>query len=130
MDASLNANKALQDKRFAKTVADIAAAKAEAKARVNKAVSNFKVGILKLSAVVHHQSKKLNNRVTQLAGVVQNNKLEQAKVNRQVNAEVKRMVKTGNARYKEHLKKDKELRRLMDKNKAETASRMQKMANS
>merc|ERR1712139_472637 len=49
MDASLNANKALQDKRFAKTVADIAAAKAEAKARVNKAVSNFKVGILKLS---------------------------------------------------------------------------------
>jgi len=130
MDASLNANKALQDKRFAKTVADIAAAKAEAKARVNKAVSNFKVGILKLSAVVHHQSKKLNNRVTQLAGVVQNNKLEQAKVNRQVNAEVKRMIKTGNARYKEHLKKDKELRRLMDKNKAETASRMQKMANS
>merc|ERR1711981_1138971 len=129
MDASLNANKALQDKRFAKTVADIAAAKAEAKARVNKAVSNFKVGILKLSAVVHHQSKKLNNRVTQLAGVVQNNKLEQAKVNRQVNAEVKRMIKTGNARYKEHLKKDKELRRLMDKNKAETASRMQKMSN-
>merc|ERR1711881_16173 len=127
MDASLNANKALQDKRFAKTVADIAAAKAEAKARVNKAVSNFKVGILKLSAVVHHQSKKLNNRVTQLAGVVQNNKLEQAKVNRQVNAEVKSMIKTGNARYKEHLKKDKELRRLMDKNKAETASRMQKM---
>merc|ERR1712057_105008 len=130
MDAALNANKALQDRRFAKTVSDIAAAKKEANARVAKFRRDFKVSILQLSGVVHEQSAKLNNRVTQLSGVVQNNKLEQAKVNRQVSAELKRMVKIGDARYKEHLKKDKELRRLMDKNKAETASRMQKMANS
>merc|ERR1711959_625884 len=60
MDAALNAHKALQDKRFAQTVSDIAAAKKEAKTRVNQAVTSFKVGILKLSAVVHQQSKKLN----------------------------------------------------------------------
>merc|ERR1711959_661579 len=47
-----------------------------------------------------------------------------------VSAELKRMVKIGDARYKEHLKKDKELRRLMAKNKAETAARMQKLSNS
>merc|ERR1711998_809584 len=121
MDAALNAHKALQDKRFAQT---------EAKTRVNQAVTSFKVGILKLSAVVHQQSKKLNNRVTQLSGVISNNKLEQAKVNRQVGAEIKRMIAVGDARYKEHLKKDKELRHLMDKNKAETAARMTKMSNS
>merc|ERR1711998_403775 len=130
MDAALNAHKALQDKRFAQTVSDIAAAKKEAKTRVNQAVTSFKVGILKLSAVVHQQSKKLNNRVTQLSGVISNNKLEQAKVNRQVGAEIKRMIAVGDARYKEHLKKDKELRHLMDKNKAETAARMTKMSNS
>merc|ERR1719453_1103570 len=130
MDAALNAHKALQDKRFAQTVSDIAAAKKEAKTRVNQAVTSFKVGILKLSAVVHQQSKKLNNRVTQLSGVVSNNKLEQAKVNRQVSAEIKHMIAVGDARYKEHLKKDKELRHLMDKNKAETAARMTKMSNS
>merc|ERR1712093_288361 len=112
MDAALNANKALQDRRFAKTVSDIAAAKKEANARVSKFRRDFKVSIL------------------QLSGVVQNNKLEQAKVNRQVSAELKRMVKIGDARYKEHLKKDKELRRLMAKNKAETAARMQKLSNS
>merc|ERR1711959_484646 len=130
MDAALNAHKALQDKRFAQTVSDIAAAKKEAKTRVNQAVTSFKVGILKLSAVVHQQSKKLNNRVTQLSGVISNNKLEQAKVNRQVGAEIKRMIAVGDARYKEHLKKDKELRRLMAKNKAETEARMTKMSNS
>merc|ERR1712036_172945 len=125
MDAALNANKALQDRRFAKTVSDIAAAKKEANARVAKFRRDFKVSILQLSGVVHEQAAKLNNRVTQLSGVVQNNKLEQAKVNRQVSAELKRMVKIGDARYKEHLKKDKELRSLMARNKAETARRMQ-----
>merc|ERR1719269_189256 len=130
MDAALNANKALQDRRFAKTVSDIAAAKKEANARVSKFRRDFKVSILQLSGVVHEQAAKLNNRVTQLSGVVQNNKLEQAKVNRQVSAELKRMVKIGDARYKEHLKKDKELRSLMARNKAATARRMQKLSNS
>merc|ERR1711881_621194 len=130
MDAALNANKALQDRRFAKTVSDIAAAKKEANDRVGKFRRDLKVSILQLSGVVHEQAAKLNNRVTQLSGVVQNNKLEQAKVNRQVSAELKRMVKIGDARYKEHLKKDKELRHLMARNKAETASRMQKLSNS
>merc|ERR1711981_1471791 len=125
-----HADKALQDRRFAKTVSDIAAAKKEANDRVGKFRRDFKVSILQLSGVVHEQAAKLNNRVTQLSGVVQNNKLEQAKVNRQVSAELKRMVKIGDARYKEHLKKDKELRSLMAKNKAETAHRMQKLSNS
>merc|ERR1719409_1811834 len=43
MDAALSANKALQDKRFAKTVKDISDAKKEADARVAAARSEFKV---------------------------------------------------------------------------------------
>merc|ERR1719409_262363 len=64
MDTALNANKALQDRRFAKTVSDIAAAKKEANARVAKFRRDFKVSILQLSGVVHEQAAKLNNRVT------------------------------------------------------------------
>merc|ERR1712057_25905 len=41
----------------------------------------------------------------------------------------KRMIKLGNARYKQHLKRDRELKALIAKNKAETDARMQAMAN-
>merc|ERR1712093_537530 len=128
MTASLNAFRALNDRNFAKTVRNIAAAKAEAKARVAAAQTEFKVGIFRLSSVVKQQVAKTNSRITQLSGVVNKNKLEQAKVNANVNAEMKRMIKLGNERYKEHLKSDKELRRLIAKNKAETTARMSSMA--
>lgn len=49
-------------------------------------------------------------------------------MNANVNAEMKRMIKLGNSRYKEHLKHDKELKRLISKNKAQTDARMNAMA--
>merc|ERR1711988_1544113 len=120
MDAALSAKKALQDKRFAKTVKDISDAKNEAAARVNAARTEFKVGLMKLGATARRQTAKLNARVTTL----------QNTVTRNVHAELMRMVKLGNKRYNEHIKKDKELRSLMAKNKAETLRRMKRMADS
>merc|ERR1711871_252621 len=99
MSASMNAFEALNDQRFAKTVADIAAAKKEAKARID-----------------------------QLSNTVDKNKVAQAKINANVNAEQKRMVALGNKRYNEHLKKDAELNNLIKSNKAATDKRMQAMA--
>merc|ERR1719408_185767 len=128
MNAALNAAKALQDKRFAQTVSDIAEAKKEANDRVEKFRSSFKTDILHLSGVVEEQSNKLNARMTQLAATVESNKAEQAHLNAQVSAELKRMVKVGNDRYAEHLKKDKELKSLMAKNKADTENQMDKMS--
>merc|ERR1719353_815087 len=128
MDAALNAAKALQDKRFAQTVSDIAEAKKEANDRVEKFRSSFKTDILHLSGVVEEQSNKLNSRMTQLAATVESNKAEQAHLNAQVGAELKRMVKVGNDRYAEHLKKDKELKSLMAKNKADTEKKMTDMS--
>merc|ERR1711871_213772 len=49
--AALNAQSALEDEHFAKTVSDIAAAKAEADARVKKFTKGFKVSIAHLSAM-------------------------------------------------------------------------------
>merc|ERR1711959_334691 len=117
-------------KRFAKTVKDISDAKKEAAARVNAARAEFKVGLMKTAATARRQVAKLNSRVTTLQHTVTRNKLEQARVNRNVHAELQRMVKLGNKRYNAHIKKDKELRSLMAKNKAETLRRMKRMADS
>merc|ERR1719504_518163 len=129
MTASLNAFKALNDRNFAKTVKDIAAAKEEAKARVAQARSEFKTKINLLRATVKQQVAKTNARITQLSGVVGKNKLEQAKVNANVRAETNRMIKVGNKRYQEHLKKDRELKNLIKSNKAATDARLKAMAD-
>merc|ERR1711871_743049 len=128
MTAALNANAALNDKRFKKTVADIATAKEEAEARVQAAEASFKTSLYTLTATVNERVQKTNNRVTQLSGVVEKNKVAQAKINANVAAESKRMVDLGNKRYAEHLKKDAELKGLIDANKAATDKRMEAMA--
>merc|ERR1712100_64785 len=128
VDAALNARAALQDKRFASTVSDIKAAKEEADERVKKFTSGFKAGIIKLANTAAEQQKKLNDRQSELAGVVTTNQLEQAKVNNEVDAELKRMLALGDTRYQEHLAKDEELKTLMKKNKEDNKGRMEKMA--
>jgi len=119
---------ALDNTNFAKTVKDIATAKKEAKAKVAKAETSFKVKIALLAATVKKQVEHTHARIAQLSGVVDKNKAGQARVNSAVNAEVSRMQKIGQARYKEHLKKDKDLKDLIDKNKASTDARMKAMA--
>merc|ERR1711998_781809 len=128
MNAALSAQTALQDKRFSQTVADIALAKKEANDRVEGFKTSFNADILALSEKCEQQTKQLNHRQDQLGALVTSNKLEQAKVNNNVNAELKRMVKVGNDRYAEHLKKDAELKDLMAKNKEETEKGMADMA--
>merc|ERR1711871_1853313 len=128
MTAALSANSALNDKRFSQTVADIAAAKKEAEERVEEAEASFKTSIYVLTSTVNEQVMKTNNRIDQLSDTVEKHKVAQAKINANVNAEMKRMVDLGNKRYNEHLKKDEELKSLIDSNKAATDKRMEAMA--
>ena len=55
-------------------------------------------------------------------------KVAQAKVNANFNTEQKCMITLGNKCYKEYLKKDAELKGLIDSNKAATDKRLQGMA--
>merc|ERR1719262_1219912 len=96
--------------------------------KVNDATAEFKVQLLTLSSTVKEQVTKVNNRIDKQAGVVRSNAAAQAKVNANVNAEMTRMIKLGNQRYKAHLKGDMELQRLINKDKAETDNKLQKMA--
>merc|ERR1712159_216598 len=129
-EASLNAMKALEDKRYAETVANIAASKKEAAAKVDAATADFKVQLLTLSSTVKQQVQKVNNRIDKTAGVVRSDAAAQAKVNANVNAEMTRMIKLGNDRYKAHLKGDVELQKLIAKDKAATDAKPNKMAES
>merc|ERR1712164_149180 len=128
-EAALNAQKALEDKRYAETVANIAAAKKEAEEKTKAASSEFKVALLSLSSTVKEQVAKVNARIDKTAGVVRSDAAEQAKVNANVNAEMTRMVKLGNRRYVQHLKHDAELQHLIAKDKETTDDQLNKMAN-
>merc|ERR1712057_114673 len=123
-EAALNAQKALEARRYAQTVRNIAAARADAKKKVAAAKTEFKVGLLQLSSTVKEQVAKVNNRIDQTAGVVRSDRAAQANVN----AEMARMVKLGNKRYKQHLKHDVELQKLIRKDQATTNSKLNRMA--
>merc|ERR1712196_599253 len=127
-EAALNAQKALEAKRYAETVRNIAAARADAAKKVAKAKTEFKVGLLQLSSTVKEQVTKVNNRIDNTAGVVRSNRAAQAKVNANVNAEMSRMIKLGNKRYKKHLQNDIELQKLIQKGQAETDRKLNRMA--
>merc|ERR1712216_1101850 len=127
-EASLNAQKALESKRYAQTVRNIQAARDDAKKKVNAAKSEFKVALLSLSSTVKEQVTKVNNRIDSTANVVRSDRAAQAKVNANVNAEMGRMVKLGNKRYKQHLKHDVELQKLIQKDQATTNSKLNRMA--
>jgi len=129
MNAALAASKALQDKRFKKTVKDINAAKSEANERVTKAKNHFKTNLLHLTTTVRHQVAGLKSAQAKLAHTVTKNRLDQAQVNRNVHAELGRMVALGNERYEEHLKKDKELHALIKKNEEHTKREMKRMSD-
>merc|ERR1711998_256308 len=126
--ASLNAARALEDKRYAETVANIQAAKDEAKAKVDAASSEFKVSLLTLSSTVAEQVSKVNSRIDETACVVRADAAAQAKINANVNAEMTRMVKLGNKRYAEHLKDDAELEQTINADKESTDQELNKMA--
>merc|ERR1711871_797357 len=128
--ASLNAQKALEDRRYAQTVRNIQAARAEAKAKVAKATTEFKMGLLNLGTTVRRQVTKVNNRIDAAASVVRKNRAAQAKVNNNIAAETRRMIKLGNKRYRAHLKHDAELQRLINKRQAETTRKLNKMSDS
>merc|ERR1712164_96613 len=129
-EAALNAQKALEAKRYAETVRNIQAARDDAKKKVAAAKTEFKVGLLQLSSTVKEQVTKVNNRIDATAGVVRSNRAAQAKVNANVNAEMSRMIKLGNKRYKQHLKNDIELQKLIHKDQATTIRKLDRMAMS
>merc|ERR1712054_424522 len=128
LTGALAAQAAINNKRFAKTVSDIAKAKAESNARIKKASQEFKAQILGLSSTAHQQIQKLNMRESVLTGKVNANKAAQQQVNGKVRAEIDHMVKIGNERESKLAKKNKQLGKIIAKNKAAVEKIKKQMA--
>merc|ERR1711968_276931 len=127
-EAALNAAKALEDKRYAESVANIQAAKEEAKAKVDAASAEFKIGLMTLSSTVSEQVAKVNKNIDATSGQVRSDAAAQAKVNANVNAEMTRMMKVANHRYVQHLNDDAALQSAISKDKEDTDEKLNKMA--
>merc|ERR1712054_184718 len=129
LTGALAAQATLNSKRFAKTVSDIAQAKKEANARIKKAQQSFKAQILHLSSTAHQQIQQLNHRESVLTGKVKANKAAQSRINGKVRGEIDHMVKIGNERESKLAKKNKQLGKILAKNKAAAEKMMQQIAN-
>merc|ERR1712196_11187 len=83
---------------------------------------------MQLTSVVKRQEKKFNQRTSQLSGVIQRNKMQQARVNRRLNAEMKRIINVGNKREAKRLARDRQLRGLVNRNRRLVNSSIKRMA--
>lgn len=126
--AALGAATALETKRYASTVSDIESMKRETKEKLEAASSDFRVSLLSLSSVVKTQVQKVNSRIDTAAGVVRTDEAAQAKVNANINAEMVRMIKLGNDKYKAQLERETELHTSINAAKTDIDSKVTEMA--
>jgi len=128
LSAAMNAAKATESKRFAIEVADIDAQRKRAASQVKAMAAGFKVQLLSAKSTIKAQLTKQNDRIDRTAGVVRSDAARNAKRNAAINGEMTNMIKIGNERYAQHLKDDKELHSIINKNKAKTDEELNKMA--
>lgn len=126
--ASLQTMKLLQNKRFASTVKNIGAMRRETARKIRAAKAYFKVNIMQLKSTVKQQVNKLNGRVSALQGTIEKNRVAQAKLNRNVNAEMNRMIALGNKREAYLAQSDKRLRHLQKRYVRATNAAMKNQA--
>merc|ERR1711871_1657872 len=86
LNAALAANKALQNKRFAKTVKNLAHMRKESNDRTKKAKQFFKMNTLRLASVVKHQVMKLSKATKGLYATLFKNQQAPAKANKELAA--------------------------------------------
>merc|ERR1712167_155258 len=112
---------ALADSRFSKTVKDISAARAEAASEVAGARKQFATSIAAVTAHVKDQETRLTGDIQVVSAEVISTKAAQARVNRKVAGELKRIAKLANARHSESVRARGKLRAILNENKRAAA---------
>merc|ERR1711988_393810 len=108
---------ALADSRFSKTVKNIVAARAQAAKQVQDSRKSFATEIASVVAVVKDQETRLTGMTQVVSAEVISTRATQARVNRKVHAELKRISKLSNKRHSESIRARGRLRAIMDENK-------------
>merc|ERR1719331_2252531 len=90
---------ALADVRFSKTVKDISAARAKATAAVAFARKDASTQIVALTAAIKASETRMVGEVAVVSTEIISIRAQQTRINRRVEAEMKKIVKTANARH-------------------------------
>jgi len=122
VNAALTKQAALSDERFKRTVKNIAAAKKQAADDVAHLRKEFASELLLTTSLAKNTESKITGLIEKVSGEVISLKAHQARVNRRVKAEKKRIEKLANERFSESKRARGKLRQVMDQNKAAAAA--------
>jgi hypothetical protein len=112
---------ALADVRFSKTVKDISAARAKAAAAVAFARKDASTQIVALTAAIKASETRMVGEVAVVSTEIISIRAQQTRINRRVEAEMKKIVKTANARHSASTRARGKLKAIMNSNKAAAA---------
>jgi len=118
---ALAAQSALQEKQFATTVTNLAAAKAKAAADVVAARKAFTMGLVDVKAQVKASETKILGEIQVVATMLVDDKAEQARVNSHMNAEIKRTMKLADKHSSANQRARGQIGKLMNENKVYAA---------
>ena len=111
---------ALEDTRF-KTVKDIKAAKASARAQVKQAKKAMLVGIAAVQAHAKAVESRILGDIEDVSAMIVSDKASQVRINKRVSAEIKKIVKLENGRHSESVRARGKLKAIMNENKRAAA---------
>merc|ERR1719181_975254 len=128
LNDSLAKQAALADSRFAKTVKDLGAARAQAAGQVKQLRKDFATQITSVTAFTKKVESRLVGEIAVATGEVISLKANQLRVNRRVSSDLKRIVRVSDARFSSSKRARGKLKLLMDENKAAASAEVKALA--
>merc|ERR1712070_742838 len=128
LNDSLAKQAALSDSRFAKTVKDLGAARAQATAQVRQLRKDFATEMVAVTAQVKSVETRLVGEIAVVSGEVISNRANQMRVNRRVSGELKRIVRVSDRRFSASKRARGKLKLLMDENKAAASAEVKALS--
>merc|ERR1712139_706043 len=119
---------ALSDSRFAKTVKDLNAARAQATSQVRQLRKDFATQMVSVTAEVKNVETRLVGEIAVVSGEVISNRANQMRVNRRVTGELKRIVRVSDRRFSASKRARGKLKLLMDENKAAASAEVKALS--
>merc|ERR1719183_2080463 len=117
MNRNIAKQAALEDSRFQKTVKNIKAARAAATKQVRNARKSFATRIGTTTTAIKDQESRLLGEIKLVGEELISFKASQLRVNRRINAEMKRITTMANMRNSQSIRARGKLRNLLDANK-------------
>jgi len=128
LNADIAKQSALEDARFSKTVKDIKAAREAAAADVASARKTMTAGIAKAKALAKEAESRVVGEIQDVSAMIVSDKAAQAKINRIVDAEMKRLIAKSDKSHTDNKKARGVIRKIMDENKAAAAEEVANLA--